>query len=555
MNLRPRLFFLTIVSVLLLAGGGIISIAQPYPGSDPRDTSMKMIDTAYRRPDPAAVLQARRDSLRIQENVWVPLAAPAPGNGTITASMRVHGDGGKIIVEVEVIDDPSGSASSAVHSNHVELWFGLPDMPGEEPQFEEHDASYQRIHGLSAPRFRVFHPSRKSVDGFDIPQIQLMNDSTSAWLRDYCNRRDDSIYQSMSEPATDFFGTVRYGLFPDNRPVGMYDAEDYRWFELSVNEKLSRTPSGIEYRSERTPRGYLITASVTPEGLRFVRIPEMSVISLMADVVSDSSTDDRPMLTSSPLRERGNSGTFNLLTLYQPLATNPTGAPGRTLGAMGFTPIAYRTPSGWRYVSLAAYQYKFADIIPEPESDDECAYNFSAYFYLGIPFSRSAVTIGALHLDKYRFADKYHRDGVIDGGEATAIMHRDIPYRSYRRFNFTGWNFDKLQTEFTFANGTAGLITMVVAGGYQPGQCGGVVDLEMQVIRLTADTSSEVISIYEHPCANESVIGETKLEGFQIQDVRWEKIGRTLIVECVHEGKKRLIRIAFDAGGGSYRIS
>jgi hypothetical protein len=555
MNLRLRLFFLTIVPVLLLAGGSGVSIAQPYSGSDPRDTSMKMIDSTARLPDPAAILQARRDSLRIQENVWVPLAAPPPGKGDITASMRVHGDGGKIIVEVEVIDDPSGSASSAVHSNHVELWFGLPDMPGEEPRLEEHDASYQHIHALSDPRFRIFHPSRKSVNGFDIPQIQFMNDSTSAWLRDYCNRRDDSIYRSMSEPAVDFFGTVRYGLFPDNRPVGIYDAEDYRWFELSVNEKLSRMPSGIEYRSERTPRGYLITASITPEGLRFVRIPEMSVISVMADVVSDSATDDRPILTSSPLREWGNRGTFNFLTLYQPLATNPTGAPGRMLGAMGFTPIAYHTPSGWRYVSPAAYQYKFADIIPEPESDDECAYDFSAYFYLGIPFSHSTVTIGTLHLDKFRFADKYHRDGVIDGGEATAIIHRDIPYRSYRRFNFTGWNFDKLQTEFTFANGTAGLITMVVAGGYQPGQCGGVVDLEMQVIRLTADTSSEVISMYEHPCANESVIGETRLEGFQIQDVRWEKIGRTLIVECIRDGKKRSIRITFDASGEKYRIS
>ncbi|MDB5032942.1 MAG: hypothetical protein JWQ98_183 [Chlorobi bacterium] len=551
MNLCLRIFSLTMVPALLFAGGTIIAIAQQVSDSGSRDLAGKRDDSSYMRA--AALVQAHLDSLRIQENTWLPLVAPSAGKGNITASMRVHGDGAKLTVEVEVIDDPSGAGNSPVHSNHVEIWFGLPDTPGEEPQFEEHDASYQRIYRLSAPRFRLFHPSRKSADGFEVPRIQFMNDSASARLRDYCNQRDDSIYRSMSEPATDFFGTIRYGLFPDNRPVGMYDAEHYHWFESSVSEQLSRTPSGIEYRSERTPRGYLITATVTPEGLRFVRMPEMSTIGLMVDVVSDSAAG--PLLSSSPLRQWGNRGTFNMITLYQPLVTNPTGAPGRSLGAMGFTPIAYYASSGWRYVFPAAYDYKYADIIPEPESDDGCAYDFSAYFYLGAPFSRSTVTVGALHLDKYRFTDKYHRDGIIDGGEATAYIHRDIPYRSYRRFNSSGWKFDNLQTEFTFANGTAGLITVVVAGGYQPGQCGGVVELEMQVIRLTADTSSEVIGIYEHPCSHESGIGEKQLEGFQIQDVRWEKIGRTLIVECVREGKKRLIRITFDAGGGSYRIS
>ena len=251
------------------------------------------------------------------------------GKKDCSADVKISSDGNNIHITVNVTDDLLVFNDDQIHSDHVEIWFSLPDVLNKYDLFET----------LESNKFIISESAIYLIKG--IPDLQKFK----SFLKDpLINARDagiDSIYYSqldewddygdwlknkvksfLPEPGSNLqvnnfpFGVVHFGLLPEKASAVQYDRELYSPIEKFTDSKLDELSKYINVSSIITKQGYTLDIILKPEALGFISTAVISRLKFLVDVVDvDTKNRQETLLSTSKNRKWSEPFTFNELKL------------------------------------------------------------------------------------------------------------------------------------------------------------------------------------------------------------------------------------------------
>lgn len=467
----------------------------------------------------------------------------------VSADLKFFCDGENLFLYLHVHDEDQILSDDASFSDHVEIWFALPDHAyPEDFEYELHpnyvvaDPAPSGGRGEDEPRFfSIFSEYGDQVnleafvEGHDYP----LND----------NERVPAPSQLRSQEV--HFGLVGFALYPDERSATLLNREELIPVEDALHARLGNVEAGIQYQVIQHPSGsYELNARISPEALGFVQLPELTEVSLLVDVVDVSSRGQRsqPVLSSSPYRKGHSPDGFNRIRFQTPLQTNYTTIPDRFFTQTGYFPVCFYSAQDWigTGIDVDALTYR----------DHEASRSLAEVKFTREPF-------------------QYDRRNLNGAPIETLIIERDFVNEIPKRHQYTLlYNYlvetDQIMaflantsqvanTLFRFPDGNLGLILVnrLTSDPFGWGDCGTCVEENITLHRFTNGEEQELLSIYQTdgPIAY-CQIGDRSYPDYFVESVGWATEGETLVLRLSHRYNdfRKRIRVSWNESGEEIEI-
>lgn len=490
----------------------------------------------------------------------------------IQASTKVYSDGEKIHIEVEVVDDMLVNDVDVLHTDHVEVWFGVGEyhlLDDDKDHTEKEDFFEAQLQSRdypgcyvaerpAAPKYLIFEKlSSKHLEEINSDLLSMVDSVKILGWEKYIGDLPIEL---------DFTGITHFGLFPDNRTLSLYDRENYELFEKSTDYQIGDLTEGCTYSAKITDKGYIIEASFTPKALGFVQLPSIKNLFIMIDVVDvDERGSQETILSSSKNRTWGNKYSFNWVELQKPLNTNVVNIPKHLFEfdnsalskKLKFSPKLVYTQDGWKYYNSTATTLA---------GDWEIfRTHFTTYGYLptSVNYKTDILKQGQISASQIEFSETTPQTCRNFDFSQTSFFQTlykvhiidDKVALSERKLTCGDWKLDNLEQIFVFADGTVGLITYSIDGCYCRGTCGGCENLDIRIKKYKNGEFQEILRIEDDSCCSLGFqIGDNEYEEMSVKEVVWSKVGKELkiwIDDSWGENKQpiKVIDITFNENG------
>ncbi|AFE06726.1 hypothetical protein COCOR_06046 [Corallococcus coralloides DSM 2259] len=449
---------------------------------------------------------------------------PLGGSGgkAPTSVATLVSDGQQLVLDVDVVDTTPSAATDDVHSDHVEVWFGL----------EAPDALMPSRVVTTAPEGKLF-----TVSGKDDPKaldaiIQGKDPGTldaSGMAGEGCEEDDRAAREQlgMSPKRTRvLMGVAHWGFFPDGRAPVLYDLERYPGLSPALGE------GDVRYEARKTATGYHVRAVLQPGALLFVPKDGVRTLRVRVDAIDAGAAGTKETLRSThPAPKWGDAETLRTVKLAKPLTVKLVEglpelgqplpkAPGAKQAFDELPPYFLRTGKTWAGVRV---------LRESPES-----------YQLRI----CAVTLDAV--TGYRPQASVFEPPTPFLGNGTARIQVKAPggpttlYLSRAPNDLRAvLSSDAVET-FRFKDGTPGLVERSeepMMGRYTSGACGGATTVTLRLVRLEKQGPKRTVLMSWNDCgseitdAEEHVVAERQEDGTEdAPKITWATPGQKLRV-------------------------
>ena len=301
-------------------------------------------------------LQAQDPDFRMDEmHAFLPAASNSESKW---ASTQIYCDGEFINLVVEVKDEYLFSDPSLERSDHLEVWFALPeeDYPEEFNYFEHPNFIFDQWswnQGVLNNYPLFFYSLNPDVPTkLDLENFQQLWSGTN---RLTTSRGNELRSRERFSLGAAHFGIVKIGFFPDERKPVILNAFEHKAVERALNIRLGALTESIIHTVDKHQDGYVVNAQIPIKSLGFVKLPEMESLQFRLDVYNrdkEMSVSRIAYSTSENLSERPHY--FQKVKLSSPLNTNFTEIPSDILQRLNFYPLGMYTSKGWIPVQLYA---------------------------------------------------------------------------------------------------------------------------------------------------------------------------------------------------------
>lgn len=247
------------------------------------------------------------------------------GKSDCNAKCSLTSDGNSIIIRVEVKDD-SLIFNNSIYSDHIELWFGYPDMfqfgfdygkEGNKYSYiigsDKYLYQYQNKPYLKSVIEEMKNPFIKDGDYYgNSKNYNHLDGVDERWLKEEIDNflssaRKDSLYKTYV-----FFGITHFGINPKNGLITFYDQENYNYFKKYLNAEIGELNNFIKVQTMVGKNQYTANIIVNPEALAFVNISGIIQQKFLIDIVDcDSDGEQSSILSTSHNRKWGDVDTFS----------------------------------------------------------------------------------------------------------------------------------------------------------------------------------------------------------------------------------------------------
>lgn len=468
----------------------------------------------------------------------------------IQASASVYSDGERIHIEVNVVDDILVNNADVLHTDHVEVWFGMPlyEIMDTSWYFSEQYNAKHYFEKANLPKRHYCIYPKKTNSWLDLPMPKVMLYDHFQYTGCMKFQKDLSCYRCNTlQTSNDFSGMTHFGLYMDNRPVHLMDRENYFLFEKATGYTVGDLTQGCKYQSELTANGYKVSATFDAIALGFVTLPDISHLRIMIDVVDvDATGKQESLLSSATNRKWGNFTTFNTIKFKKPIQTNYTYLPSNFLIHKIIQPqFMVYSDEGWKSYNLVIGQDGC-----RATSDSACEAYIHTYNYFPtyLHYEEKTVANTSIRIGSFRRYNNYtlesnHETSItgISGGSYTFYNVNDdflYTYQGYVGKYSNLWIDDdhnpylyakSLKKEFAFKNGVVGIISPNISGGMAPHSGGGCLWFECYVHRYYQGKFEEVLKIDDAHCRQwKTIINDLQYQNVAIKQIVWQKLGKEL---------------------------
>ncbi|WP_223636289.1 hypothetical protein [Corallococcus sp. EGB] len=417
----------------------------------------------------------------------------APGERAPASVATLVSDGQQLVLDVDVVDATPSAATDDVHSDHVEVWFGL----------EAPDALMPSRVITTSPAGKLF-----TVRGKDDPkELEAIRRGTdpgnidnSERMLKGCDEDDRAARDSLGtspKRTRVLLGLAHLGFFPDGRAPVLYDLERYPGLSPALGE------GDVRYEAQRTATGYHVRAVLQPGALLFVPKDGVRTLRVRVDAIDAGAEGTKETLCSThPAPKWGDAETLRTVKLAKPLTVKLVEglpelgqplpkAPGAKQAFNELPPYFLRTGATWTGVRVErafpeSYQWRICattlDAVTEyrPQAN---VFGPPAAF-LGEGTARIPVTASSAPTTVYLSRAP---------GDLRAVLSHDV-----------------VET-FRFKDGTPGLVermTEPMMGRYTSGACGGATVVTVQLVRMEKQGPKRKVLMTWNDCGDDVSDGE-----------------------------------------------
>lgn len=304
------------------------------------------------------------------------------GHDDLNANCKIISDGEKLQIQVKVSDDIINFNSDPINSDHIELWFALPEILeryGYKSNYIEtlttsfiaNDSIlclYDNNSNLDSLKNELKNPHINFVaQGEDT--IYYVKDDEQ-WLQNDVDEFLEDLRSSNLREENIFFGLVHFGILPKSENVILYDTETYNIFQKMTHIELDDLTKYIKIKSKISETDYQINVEVLPEALGFVSKYGIKELRFMIDVVDvDLTSKQESLISTSQNRIWGNPKSFNNIKLAKPICVkldenikyigDPAAKSKIAFQFFNLVPNTYvKSKNGWKPVTLSKLFYE-----------------------------------------------------------------------------------------------------------------------------------------------------------------------------------------------------
>jgi hypothetical protein len=245
-----------------------------------------------------------------------------------SARVRLASTDTSIVLDVDVEDDVLVFGNDPLNSDHIELWFSIPQLfrdsyddyykPRNVTSYLSGSASYLYLFNYTCdvPAFEkeLQNPKIEVVDGGNDKFLHY--DRAESWLR-------EEIDEYLREPRTDkfkktpvFYGMVHFGVMPQTNKVLLYDRDAYLVLERQVGISLPDYSKYVQVTSHVTQQGYSSKIILPINALGFVPKTGVEEVLFSVNIIdTDLKGMQQTVLSTSSDHKWADPRTFNYLRL------------------------------------------------------------------------------------------------------------------------------------------------------------------------------------------------------------------------------------------------
>ncbi|MGE6763193.1 hypothetical protein ACQKGO_34595 [Corallococcus interemptor] len=385
----------------------------------------------------------------------------AAGEKTSASTATLTSDGQQLVLDVDVVDTTPSAATDDVHSDHVEVWFGL----------EAPDALMPSRVVTTSPEGKLF-----TVSGKDDPKALEAPIQVEFPADEFCRRDKQAVREQLGtapKRTRVLLGLAHLGLFPDGRPPVLYDVERYPGLSPALGE------GDVRYEALRTATGYHVRAVLQPGALLFVPKDGVRTLRVRVDAIDAGAAGTKETLRSThPAPKWGDAQTLRTVKLAKPLPVKlveglpelgrPLArAPGAKQAFDALPPYFLRTGKTWSGVRVLRKSPTSSEVRVCSETlDDVTGYSPQASVF-GPPTPFVGGDTASIPMTAPGAPTTLYLSRAP--GDLRAVLSSQV-----------------VET-FRFKDGTPGLVERSddpMYGRYTDGPCGGATTVTIELVRL-----------------------------------------------------------------------
>lgn len=485
-----------------------------------------------------------------------PRSIPSQADNELSASAWLYSDGSYLSLVIEVRDPVVKIRRDASYTDHIDVWFALPQSayPNDfeynlHPNYIYSEGAYDPVARKVEPRFF----SLLSEYGSDIAPLPYISEydypsnrriaKDSLWVPDPKRLKTDVIH----------YGIVQYSFFPDGRPAELKNYRELGLVEDALGVTIGDIENGITYSADFMDQdeGYIINAQFSPQALGFISLPYMDRVRMMVDLKDTGNGNNRAhtVRSSTDRGEPGKPSTFNLVNLNEPLYTNVTQIPNEMFEYANHYPIFLYGDTGWipTYVdidALAFQENRASNMLTEVKF---CRQPF--HFY---EFTYGDVPVESLKID-LDYVNEIPR-------EREYLMVDDFLITTDRTRFINADSITPITDQFFFfPDGEMGLISKEnsTIDPYGWGLNGTCVEESISIHRINDWGKEDIVYIQQGNGPNGYCeIGEHAFSNFYISQIDWVKEGQIMVLRLNHQTMpdNKRVKISWEDDGSNVEI-
>ncbi|MHA7633046.1 hypothetical protein [Corallococcus sp. M7] len=403
-----------------------------------------------------------------------------PGENAPASVATLVSDGQQLVLDVDVVDTTPSAATDDVHSDHVEVWFGL----------EAPDALMPSRVVTTSPKGKLF-----TVSGKDDPKALEAIIRGEVPADKGCEEDQRAVREQLGtapKRTRVLLGLAHLGFFPDGRPPVLYDVERYPGLSPALGE------GDVRYEALRTATGYHVRAVLQPGALLFVPKDGVRTLRVRVDAIDAGAEGTKETLRSThPAPKWGDAQTLRTVKLAKPLTMKLVEglpelgqplpkAPGAKQAFDALPPYFLRTGETWTGVRVLS-EAPWSNMVRtcSESLDDVTGYRPQASVFgpptpfvgggtASIPLRTPGAPPTTLYLSRAP-------------GDLRAVMSSTV-----------------VET-FRFKDGTPGLVERSddpMYGRYTDGPCGGATVVTVRLVRLEKQGPKRTVLLTWDDCGS-----------------------------------------------------
>jgi len=458
----------------------------------------------------------------------------------IAANCLLHCDGENIALYVKVEDPNIQIQSSDKLTDHVRIWFALPQKAF--PENFDYDLHPDYI-STSATTALQSPPRFFSVYGEYTDEVSLQTFKDDFDYPNNHHRRADSLFVPPTAELRELefhYGIVGYDLYPDERPASLVNRNQLGQVGQAIQAPLGPVEDGLRYKAEftETHDGYIINAQFSPQALGFVQVPFMQELRLLIEICSapQAGQEAEIVLSSSPRQDLHRPKSFSRIFFMNPLQTDVTEIPSYIFDKIDVRPIYIFGENGW-----IATGVDVDGLVLGPQYTSQQLTEI-LFYQQDISFSQNAfenIPVETLRMD-LQFVNQWNRER-----EYTFIMDQTL---ELERYAAPEDEKKLIQVEyFRFPDGGLGKISQFTSPLVPFAvwdSCPACQVETYSVQRISSDAIADVLTLKQVKGPSSSIqVGSWVFEDFFLENIEWVQKGRILLLGRGHPRQKTKKRI------------
>jgi hypothetical protein len=287
---------------------------------------------------PIAIPQGNtvHDSLTVvwgQKNYSGP--ADCSGNAIITSTDST------LVITVNVVDDKLVLRDDSLHSDHIELWFAIPDFyhPDYRPDDWQYEVPQRTSYLWDGEKYLYLFKGKVDLKGIqrelrsptiyafnyseEHPSYDALEANDNGWLKGEIDNYLAGPRSSTLRQTRLFYGITHLGVFPASRKIILYDREGYVPLEKMLGARIPDLSRFAACTSTVRPDGYRVVINLRPEALGFSSAFGLTRLTYTINIAdADDSGRQETILSTSPNHRWGDPTTFKYAFLYPCIRVN-----------------------------------------------------------------------------------------------------------------------------------------------------------------------------------------------------------------------------------------